>query len=39
MRHANPIYTFQHHGIPFVSNDAAKLIYYGSLYCIVHLIE
>jgi len=35
----NPIQVFRHYGIPFRSNENAKLVYYGSLYCIVRLLE
>lgn len=35
----NPIQIFLHHGIQFLPNESAQLLYYGPLLCIVFLIE
>lgn len=35
----NPIQKIRHHGYPFHSNDSAVLIYYGSVFCWVTLLE
>jgi hypothetical protein len=35
----NPIQIFLHYGVPFRSNDSAKLIFYGRYYCVVRLLE
>ena len=35
----NTIIKIEHYGLPFFSNENARLIYYGQTYCWVYLLD